>query len=112
MPSSKRVLLLSVLFGVSPLWVSAHGQLVLTAEYDRLRRYEGTYEDAGGGTLQIAASPRDGGRLVAILDGAKYPLEAAGGDEFVDATGRHVQFSLEKGHEGYRPLTGIEYPPA
>src|SRR3954453_6949913 len=108
MASAKRVLLVSFLFGLSALWVSAHGQLVLTAEYERLRRYEGTYEDAGGGTLQIAASPRDGGRLVAILDGAKYPLEAAGGDDFVDATGRHVRFSLEKGREGYRPLSGTD----
>src|SRR5687767_6479956 len=44
----------------------ASGQLVLTGEYERLRRYEGTYEDEGGGTLQIVASPRDE-ILVAVL---------------------------------------------
>jgi hypothetical protein len=39
-----------------------HGQIVLTPEYERLRRYEGTYADEGGGTLQIDASPRASGR--------------------------------------------------
>lgn len=82
-----------------------HGQLVLTPEYERLRRYEGTYEAEGGATLQILASPRDN-TLVAVLAGAKYPLKAAGTDLFTNSSGQHVQFSLEPGREGYRLLDG------
>jgi CubicO group peptidase (beta-lactamase class C family) len=80
-------------------------QLVLSPEYERLRKYEGTYEAEGGGTLQIAASPRDT-VLVAIVDGAKYPLKASGPDLFTDATGRRVRFSFDPGHEGYTLLDG------
>jgi hypothetical protein len=61
-----------------------HGQMVLTPECERLRRYEGTYEDEGGGTLQIVASPRDN-ILIAVLDGARYPLKAAGPDLLLNA---------------------------
>jgi CubicO group peptidase (beta-lactamase class C family) len=82
-----------------------YGQLALTPEYERLRRYEGTYEDEGGGTLQIVASPRDS-ILVAVLDGARYPLKAAGTDLFTNGPGQRVQFSLEPGREGYRLLDG------
>src|SRR3954454_14987163 len=54
-----------------------HGQIVLTPEYERLRQYEGIYENEGGGTLQVTASPRDN-VLVAVLEGAKYPLKTLG----------------------------------
>lgn len=73
---------------------AVHGQMVLTPEYERLRRYEGTYEAEGGGTLQIMASPRDN-TLVAVLAGAKYPLKAAAPDLFTNSSGQRVQFSLE-----------------
>ena len=79
--------------------------MVLTPEYERLRRYEGTYEDEGGGTLQIVASPRDS-VLIAVLDGARYPLKAAGPDLFTNAPEQRVEFSLEPGREGYRLLDG------
>src|SRR5262245_29341380 len=82
-----------------------HGQLLLTPEYQRLRPYEGTYEDEGGGTLQIVASPRDS-TLVAVLDGARYPLKAAGTDLFTNGAGQRIQFSLERGREGYTLLDG------
>ena len=84
-----------------------NGQLVLTPQYERLRRYEGIYEDEGGGTLQIVASPRDS-VLIAVLDGARYPLKSAGADLFTNAPGQRVQFSLEPGREGYRLLDGPE----
>ena len=84
---------------------TAVAQLVLTPEYERLRRYEGTYEAEGGGSLQLLASPRDNA-LVAVVGGGRYPLKAAGEDLFVDATGRRVRMSLEKGREGYTLLDG------
>src|SRR3954451_11219612 len=84
-----------------------HGQIVLTPEYERLRQYEGIYEDEGGGTLQIRASPRDN-VLVAVLEGAKYPLKTAGADLFTNNAGQRVKFSLGTGHEGYRLLDSAE----
>ncbi|PYR93455.1 MAG: hypothetical protein DMF84_08580 [Acidobacteria bacterium] len=81
--------------------------VVLTPEYERVRHYEGIYEDEGGGTLQITASPRDN-VLVAVLDGAKYPLKTVGADLFTNNTGQRVKFSLETGHEGYRLLDSAE----
>ena len=81
--------------------------VVLTPEYERVRHYEGIYEDEGGGTLQIIASPRDN-VLVAVLDGAKYPLKTVGADLFTNNTGQRVKFSLETGHEGYRLLDSAE----
>jgi len=86
---------------------TAQGQLVLTQEYERLRRYEGTYEAEGGGTLQIVASPRDN-ILVAVLAGARYPLTSAGTDLFTNASGQRVQFTVEPGREGYTMLDGGE----
>lgn len=83
------------------------GQLVLSPEYERLRRYEGTYEAEGGGKLQIVASPRDN-ILVAVLAGARYPLKATGTDLFTNASGQRVQFSLDPGREGYTMLDGGE----
>lgn len=80
-------------------------QLTLAPEYARLRAYEGTYEDEGGGTLQIVASPRDN-ILVVVLDGARYPLKTAGTHEFMNGAGQRVQFSLESGREGYRLMDG------
>jgi len=100
---SRAAALLSCLLIASPLSTALNSQLVLTPEYERLRRYEGTYEDEGGGTLQIVASPRDT-ILVAVLDGARYPLKAVGGDLFTNAPGQRIQFSLEPGREGYRVL--------
>jgi CubicO group peptidase (beta-lactamase class C family) len=76
------------------------GQLVLTPEYERLRQYEGTYEDEGGGTLQLVASPKDS-ILVAILDGAKYPLKTVEPGLFINGPGQRVKLSLEPGREGY-----------
>jgi hypothetical protein len=97
-----------VLIGLIVVGTSAlHGQVVLTPEYERLRPYEGAYEDEGGGTLQIVASPRDN-VLVAVLDGARYPLEAVGTDLFINGVGQHVRFSLEPGREGYRLLDGAD----
>jgi CubicO group peptidase (beta-lactamase class C family) len=84
-----------------------HGQLVLTPEYERLRKFEGTYEDEGGGTLQILVSPRDS-ILIAVLDGAKYPLKTLDGDLFRNGAGQRVQFSLEPGREGYKLLDGAD----
>jgi hypothetical protein len=84
-----------------------HGQIVLTPEYERLRQYEGIYEDEGGGTLQIRASPRDN-VLVAVLEGAKYPLKTAGADLFTNNAGQRIKFSLQTGHEAYRLLDGAE----
>jgi CubicO group peptidase (beta-lactamase class C family) len=99
-----RVVLIGlILVGTSAL----HGQMVLTPEYERLRPYEGTYEDEGGGILQIVASPRDN-VLVAVLDGARYPLKATGTDLFINAAGQRVRFSLEPGREGYRLLDGAD----
>jgi hypothetical protein len=86
---------------------AVHGQLVLTPDYERLRRYEGTYEAEGGGTLQILASPRDN-NLVVVLAGARYPLKAAGVDRFLNGVGQRVEFSLEPGREGYTLLDGAE----
>ena len=83
------------------------GQQTPTAEYERLRRYEGTYEAEGGGTLQIVASPRDG-ILIAVLAGARYPLKAAGTALFTNVAGQRVQFSLEPGREGYTLLDGAD----
>lgn len=82
---------------------AVHGQIVRTPEYERLRRYEGIYEDEGGGRLQVAASPRDN-VLVAVLNGAKYPLKTAGGDLFTNNAGQRVKFSLEAEREGYMLL--------
>jgi len=84
-----------------------HGQIVLTPEYERLRQYEGIYEDEGGGTVQIRASPRDN-VLVAVLEGAKYPLKTAGADLFTNNAGQRIKFSLQTGHEAYRLLDGAE----
>jgi hypothetical protein len=81
--------------------------MVITPEYERLRRYEGTYEAEGGGTLQIVASPRDN-TLIAVLAGAKYPLKPAGTDLFTNGPGERVRFSLEPGREGYTMLDGSE----
>jgi CubicO group peptidase (beta-lactamase class C family) len=100
--SARLFCLLLLIVAVSS---AVSSQLVLTPEYERLRRYEGIYEAEGGGTLQIVASPRDS-VLIAILDGAKYPLKAAGPDLFTNGAGQRVQFSLERGREGYRLLDG------
>src|SRR5262245_11739065 len=80
-------------------------QLVLTPEYERLRRYEGIYEDEGGGTLQIVASPRDN-ILIAVLSASRYPLKTAGENLFTNGPGQRVQFSVEPGQQGYRLLDG------
>jgi CubicO group peptidase (beta-lactamase class C family) len=85
--------------------IAVNGQLVLTPEYERLRQFAGTYEDEGGGTLQIAASPRES-ILVVVLDGAKYPLKTAGPDLFTNSSGQRIRFSLESGREGYTLLDG------
>jgi CubicO group peptidase (beta-lactamase class C family) len=98
--SARLVCLLAPIIAAS---TTVYGQLVLTPEYERLRRYEGTFEAEGGGTLQIVASPRDN-ILVAIVAGARYPLKAAGTDLFTNAGGQRVQFSVEPGLEGYRLL--------
>jgi len=100
--STRLICLLTLIVLASHI---GHAQLVLTAEYERLRRYEGTYEAEGGGTLQIVASPRDN-VLVAVLAGARYPLKAAGANLFTNASGQRVQFSLETGREGYTLLDG------
>jgi CubicO group peptidase (beta-lactamase class C family) len=100
-PARRLGLIGLIIIGTS----AVHGQLVLTPEYERLRRYEGTYEAEGGGTLQIMASPRDN-TLVAMLAGAKYPLKAAAPNLFTNPGGQRVQFSLEPGREGYTLLDG------
>jgi hypothetical protein len=81
-------------------------QLVLTPEYERLRRFEGTYEAERGGTLQILVSPRDS-ILVAAVGGGKYPLKALGGDLFMNGSGQRVQFSFEPGREIHSAEGGI-----
>jgi CubicO group peptidase (beta-lactamase class C family) len=104
MSTARRVGLIGlIVIGTS----AVHGQMVLTPEYERLRRYEGTYEAEGGGTLQIIASPRDN-ILVAVLAGARYPLKAAGTDLFTNAVGQRVRFSFEPGREGYTLLDGAD----
>ena len=90
---------------VAAACAALHAQRVLTPEFERLRAYEGTYEAEGGGTLELLASPRDNA-LVAVVGGGRYPLKAAGADLFVDATGRRVRLSIEKGREGYTLLDG------
>jgi CubicO group peptidase (beta-lactamase class C family) len=86
---------------------SVRSQPALTAEYERLRQYEGTFEAEGGGTLQIVTSPRES-ILVAILGDARYPLKTVGADLFTNGIGQRVRFSLEPGREGYTMLDGGE----
>jgi CubicO group peptidase (beta-lactamase class C family) len=100
--SARLTCLIALIVAVSS---TVQGQLVFTPEYERLRQYEGKYENEGGGTLQIVASPRDN-ILVAVLAGARYPLKPAGTDLFTNAGGQRVRFSLEPGREGYTLLDG------
>jgi CubicO group peptidase (beta-lactamase class C family) len=62
-----------------------------------LKQFEGRYEYFHGGSILIAASPRDG-VLYAILDEAKYPLKRLSEGAFADRVGSRVMF--ERGESG------------
>lgn len=65
----------------------------LAAQRDgRLEAFEGLYEYEQGQVLHIAASPVEP-MLVAIIDGAHYPLRPEGRDTFRTAGGDRVRFA-------------------
>lgn len=58
-----------------------------------LAPYAGTYEYRDGATIAlVAAQTRDGPRLVAVLDEAKYPLRTLSGGRFLNGAGDTIPF--------------------
>jgi CubicO group peptidase (beta-lactamase class C family) len=63
------------------------------AQQHPLAAYAGTYDYAGGATIELVA----GDGLFAVLDEAKYPLRQAGTDVFVNAAGDTIPFRRDGG---------------
>ncbi|HEY0930257.1 MAG TPA: serine hydrolase [Gemmatimonas sp.] len=68
---------------------SAQGTGSALADSLQLAGYEGQYQYRDGDTLTIVA---DRGRVVAVLDEAKYPLRAVAVDTFMNGSGDRIPF--------------------
>lgn len=77
------------------------------ARYEALLQYQGRYEYENGGTIEIAASPKDL-TLFALVGGARYRLAPTQGETFLDAARQRVVFQREDG--GGRRVVGYRQP--
>lgn len=61
-----------------------------------LAPFAGTYAYHGATTLELVPlAGRDGPRLVAVIDEAKYPLRPLGGDRFLNGVGDTIPFARD-----------------
>ncbi|WP_447641991.1 MULTISPECIES: serine hydrolase domain-containing protein [Chitinophagaceae] len=82
--------------------VKAHAQSAYKASYEELKTFQGTYAMAGGGTLQIAASPKDT-MLYALVGDARYKLRPYAKHVFLNNGNQQVEFVIRDGKiAGYK----------